>query len=223
VAYSGAMDLFIFHLFSDDPADRFFFVAWVLVVIISIVLHELAHGWMAVRLGDDTPLRLNRMTGNPLVHMGPFSLLALAIAGIAWGSMPIDPSRTRGRYAEAKIAAAGPATNLLLATVALVAIGLLQRYAVLTGDGWQANLTTLLWTAGSANLLLCAFNLLPVPPLDGSRVLANFNRGYARFIDDPKNHGALMLMFFGAFFLAGVMFDPVIRLALQFVSLVRGY
>jgi len=215
--------LFIFKLFSDDPPDRFFFVAWVLVVVVSIVLHELAHGWMAIRLGDDTPVRLNRMTGNPLVHMGPFSLLALALAGIAWGSMPIDPSRTRGRYAEAKIAAAGPAMNLLLAVAALTAVGLLDRFAVLGDQPWQENLWRLLMVAGSANLLLCAFNLLPVPPLDGSRVLANFHRGFARFIDDPKHQGTLMLMFFGAFFLAGVLFAPVMRVAAAYLTLIRGF
>ena len=86
------MNLFINNLLSENPADRFFFFAVVLTVVVSIVLHELAHGWMAMKLGDPTPRLEGRMTGNPLVHMGPWSLLALALAGIAWGSMPIDPS-----------------------------------------------------------------------------------------------------------------------------------
>ena len=63
-------------------------VAWIFWVILSIVLHELAHGWAALWQGDDTPRRLGRMTMNPLVHMGGTSLLIFAIIGIAWGVMP---------------------------------------------------------------------------------------------------------------------------------------
>jgi hypothetical protein len=86
-------------------------------VIGSIVLHELAHGWAAIRLGDTTPRDLGHMTWNPLVHMGGFSLVVFAVIGIAWGMMPVDPSRLRGRYGDALVALAGPAMNIVLAAV----------------------------------------------------------------------------------------------------------
>lgn len=209
------MNLFIENLVSDNPADRFYFLAVVLTVVVSIVLHELAHGWAAIYLGDNTPRRLNRMTGNPLVHMGPFSIIALLVAGLAWGQMPIDHTRMRGRYAEAIVAGAGPAMNLLIAIVTLTAMAGLS---VLWNVAWmppgnalvgyfeysglsllQQNALRLCAIAGTTNLLLLFFNLLPAPPLDGSHILANFNRRYALFIEDPKNYGVMMLLFIFCF------------------------
>src|SRR5438309_6666732 len=108
--------LFIEYL-QKEP--RFFF-AWVLTIVVSVCLHELAHGLVAVWLGDDTPIQQERMTLNPLVHMGPSSLICLLLAGIAWGAMPVNTNRLRGRYGGALVAAAGPLTNILLATLALL-------------------------------------------------------------------------------------------------------
>ncbi|MEM9881955.1 MAG: site-2 protease family protein [Planctomycetota bacterium] len=214
-------NLFISNLVSDNPADRFYFFAVVLVVVFSIVLHELAHGWAAIRLGDPTPRVQGRMTGNPLVHMGPFSLIALALAGIAWGQMPVDSSRLRGRYAEAWVALAGPATNLVIAAVAVITLAVLMRVWGLgdvpalvalfglfgdfeLGDlsTVQQNLLRLLAIAGVYNVVLAMFNLLPAPPLDGSHVLANLHRGYANFIGDPAHQGVHLLLFIGCFMIA---------------------
>ncbi len=97
-------------------------VSWAVWVIFSICLHELAHGWVAIKLGDDTPRLAGHMTWNPLVHMGPYSLLMFVVIGIAWGAMPINPSRLRGKYAEAMVALAGPLTNLGLAIIGLTAL-----------------------------------------------------------------------------------------------------
>lgn len=195
----------------DDPL---FFGSVVFTVIISITLHELAHGWMAIRLGDDTPIRSGRMTPNPMVHMGLFSMMALLIVGIAWGQMPIDHTRIRGRHGAAWVALAGPAMNLLLAVVTLTALGI---YLNVRGgyptdprtEQVLINLVTFFWVFGSFNLLLMVFNLLPVPPLDGSHVLASFHRGYGNFISNPSNGGPLLIMFVFAFMFATVIFDPV--------------
>ena len=92
-----------------------FVIAWAFWIIFSICLHELSHGWAAIALGDRTPIESGHMTFNPLVHMGGMSLVAFALIGIAWGAMPINPARLRGRYAEALVALAGPAMNLVLA------------------------------------------------------------------------------------------------------------
>jgi Zn-dependent protease len=236
------MDLFINNLLSDNPADRFYFFAVVLVVVISIVLHELAHGWAAMHRGDLTPRIQGRMTGNPLVHMGPFSLIALGIAGLAWGQMPIDPSRMRGKHAEAFVAAAGPASNLALAVVALTLLGVLMRMWGLEGapllvpltgqfEFWgaddlslmQQNALRLLAIAGYINLLLMLFNLMPAPPLDGSRILADFNRRYADYIFDPANQGVALLLFIGSFMLAGTLLaDWSYRIAAVYTGLITG-
>ncbi len=201
------MDLFVFNLFHDDT--RFYFLAASLVIVISIVLHELAHGWTAIRLGDDTPIHMGRMTGNPLVHMGPFSIAALLIAGIAWGQMPINPTRLRGRYAEAQVAAAGPAMNLGLALICLVALGLFYRFGPPIAPGsWQANLAFFLQIAGTVNLLLMMFNLIPIPPLDGSHILANLHRPYALALGDERHQGLFFVAFIFAFALSSAVLVP---------------
>ncbi len=191
------------------PETRFYFFSIVISVVISITLHELAHGWAAIRLGDQTPLRSGHMTGNPLVHMGPFSIAALMIVGIAWGQMPIDPTRLKGRYAEAWVAFAGPAMNFMLSFAALTGLGLWLRFAVITGNQVQENGMNFLWAFGGINAVLGVFNLFPVPPLDGSHIMANLNRKYAMFIGDPAHQGMMILAFIFFFSAASVIFQPV--------------
>ncbi|HEX8339305.1 MAG TPA: site-2 protease family protein [Tepidisphaeraceae bacterium] len=198
--------LFISSL-STDP--RFFFGV-LITVIVSITLHELAHGFAALRLGDDTPEVTGHMTLNPLVHMGGLSLVMLAIAGIAWGAMPVDRTRLRGRYAESLVAIAGPATNFLLAGVAIVGLGLWERLAPLNEASGVTGLNGryLLLLFGLYNVLLAVFNLLPVPPLDGSRVVANFVPAYERALSQPLAQGVMMAVFFAIFMGAGRIIVP---------------
>ncbi len=212
----------LFVLKAFEPETQFFFFAAVLSVVISITLHELAHGWMAIRLGDHTPERSGHMTGNPLVHMGPFSIAALLIAGIAWGQMPIDPTRMRGRYAEAKVAAAGPAINFLLSLVALTGLGLWWRFGTFSDSLVQHNAISFLTAFGGINALLGVFNLFPVPPLDGSHILANLNRKYALFIGDPAHQGFMLLAFIFFFSIAGVILGPVFSTAADYTTWVAG-
>src|SRR5437763_14219429 len=107
--------------------DQRFFFAVCITVVVSICLHELAHGVVAVLLGDRTPIESGHMTLNPAAHISPVSLICLLLAGIAWGLMPVDPRRMRGRYAESFVALAGPAANVLLAVAALASLGIWQR------------------------------------------------------------------------------------------------
>lgn len=201
-------DLFLTKAF--DPATRFEFFAWVLVVVVSITLHEIAHGIAASRRGDSTPYDSGHMTLNPLTHMGPFAIAALLIAGISWGQMPIDPSRMRGKYAEAEVASAGPSMNILLAVLASIALGVMWRLGagVDPESGWPHNLRNLLRVMAVANGMLALFNLMPAPPLDGSHILANFHAGYARFVDNPANQGVFMLLFIAVFAFATSLFAP---------------
>lgn len=214
-----------------------YFFSVVFTVVLSICIHELAHGYAAIRCGDRTPLYSGHMTLNPVIHMGPWSLVMLMLAGIAWGQMPIDPSRLRGRYAEAKVAFAGPLSNLLLALAALGALGLWIRFApelsanlvlgnlfttVNEQDVFGENLRSFLFVFGFTNGALFCFNLLPVPPLDGSHILANFSRGYARFIFDPANQSVVFILFIFAAGAAIRLFSFVKEASENFVTLLAG-
>jgi Zn-dependent protease len=95
---------------------------------------------------------------------------------MAFGSMPINPARFRSRFGEAFVAAAGPAMNLLLAVIGLSAAGCWMHLAGFWDDlpRWQGALQQLVWYFGTTNLMLAAFNLLPIPPLDGAHILGSF-------------------------------------------------
>ena len=163
----------------------FTLLAWAFWVIFSITLHELGHGVAAIRVGDDTPVRTGHMSLNPLVHMGPTSLIVFAVVGIAWGAMPVNPYRFRGWHADARVALAGPGVNAGLWVLCVAGFVLTKRFSA--GDsGLSENLQLFFWTGAYLNLVLLTLNLLPVPPLDGSRVLASFSRGYTRLVEGPN-------------------------------------
>jgi Zn-dependent protease len=192
-------------------ANPQYYFAVIITVVVSIVIHELAHGWAAIRLGDDTPIVLNRMTPNPFVHMGGWSLAMLALVGIAWGQMPVNPSRLRGRYGGALVAVAGPASNLLLAVLAIVVMvgwAKLLPGTIHSGGHLSENLQVLLQVFARMNLVLLLLNLLPIPPLDGSRVLADFVPAYNRLINSPAAAGAMFAALLFMFFVAGRFLFP---------------
>lgn len=195
------MGWWVTTMWNEDPA---LFIAWSVWVIFSISLHELAHGWAALRRGDRTPIELGHMTWNPVVHMGTPSLIVFAILGIAWGAMPVNPSRMRGRYADAYVSFAGPAMNVGLAIVSSLCLAILARWTqnhYPTGDLPQQvhNLWTFFWVGASTNCVLAVFNLFPIPPLDGSRILADFWPRFRELIHDQR------LMLIG---LAVIIFVP---------------
>jgi len=214
--------LFIQEL-QHDP--RFYF-AVIIAVVVSICLHELAHGIVAVKLGDDTPIEQGRMTLNPLVHMGPVSILVLLVSGIAWGLMPIDRTRLRGKYGEALVAFAGPFSNVLIALATLTALGLWQRYREVPTEALSTmadNGEFLLGVFGRMNVALALFNLVPCPPLDGSHILANFSKSFARTLDAMTQTGtyyrfAIILFAVGGY----VIFPFADKLALGYLLWVRG-
>jgi Zn-dependent protease len=193
--------------------------------VISITIHELAHGVVAIRLGDRTPIETGHMTLNPAVHLGLFSVIALLVAGIAWGQMPVDPTRLRGRSGEAQVAAAGPVSNVLLALLSLTALGFWWR---MDGDllprGTPAgNAQFLLSVFGLVNINLALFNMIPVPPLDGWRILENFSDGYKRLMERLNETGATVMVFVLAFALAGKVITPAAeQIRFRFLELVSG-
>lgn len=186
-----AAGFFIEYLF--DPASQLFFGCVVVTVIISIVLHELAHGWAAIWQGDDTPQQQGHMTADPMVHMGGTSLLMLVLVGFAFGAMPVNPRNFRDKYGDALVSVAGPAMNFLLALVSLIALGLWLKMGGIAAEGFPRNCQLLLTVFGCFNIALGIFNLLPVPPLDGSTVLGAFVPPYRRWMDSL---GSPMFLFF---------------------------
>ncbi len=176
----------------------------IIVLIFSVILHEVAHGYMAQYLGDPTAKLQGRLTLNPLVHIDPIgsillpAILLLTHSPILIGyakPVPYNPYNLRGRYGEGLVAFAGPATNILIAVI----FGLIIR-------GAQAQLGVDLITAFATicyiNLLLALFNLIPLPPLDGSKVLSTLlamisprlERSYDSFLVNFQRMGQLPMV-----------------------------
>lgn len=204
-----------------------FYWAVTITVVISVCLHELAHGLVSIWFGDRTPIEQHRLSPNPLVHMGVVSIICLLVSGIAWGSMPIDRTRLRGRYAEALVALAGPTTNVLIALISLGVLAALHRF----GQGGSAelgspvdNLEYLLWICGYVNFGLAMFNLIPVPPLDGSHILANLSHPYERIMRSMSTSGGTIMLFILVFSLSGkVIWPAAAQAATRVIQVLRGY
>lgn len=164
---------------------RVLLLSWIVWIVIAISLHELGHGIAAIRQGDRTPIERGHMTWNPWIHMGPISLIAFAVMGLAWGLMPVDPDRFReGRTGEIKVALAGPAVNAILAALCLGLLALTHAIGI-EGAALEI-LATFAWVGVYLNVTLTLFNLIPVPPLDGSRVLAGFSWEARRWFEHPN-------------------------------------
>jgi len=179
----------------------------IIIFLFSAIIHEVSHGWMAHHLGDDTAKAAGRLTLNPLKHLDPFGsilfplMLILLNSRIIFGwakPVPINPFNFRDKkYGSAKVAAAGPLSNVLIA----VFFGLLIRFLPLSrfsfGSGLMLSFGYIVWV----NLLLAIFNLIPVPPLDGSHLLFAF---LPRRFDEAKiflaRYGLFILILFIFFF-----------------------
>lgn len=149
-------------------------------VIIAIGFHEFAHAWMAVKLGDDTPLRQGRLSMDPLKHIDPIGILMLMFCGFGWGK-PVEINSNNfdskhSRNGEALVAAAGPIANFILAFILSLILGLILKLA---GTAFLAStagqvILSMIHNAISMNIGLGVFNLIPLPPLDGSKIFIRF-------------------------------------------------
>jgi Zn-dependent protease len=156
----------LISLLFSNPA---IFVFLAIILLYSIILHEVAHGWVAHLFGDDTAILSGRLTLNPASHLDPIGTLMLFLAGFGWARpVPVNYSRfSNTRLGLFCVALAGCLTNILIATIALI---ILQFRVVNT----NSLLSTILPIVVKINIILGAFNLIPIPPLDGSKILMSF-------------------------------------------------
>ncbi|MBR8839765.1 MAG: site-2 protease family protein [Stigonema ocellatum SAG 48.90 = DSM 106950] len=147
-----------------------FFFRVVILMILSISLHELAHGLAAISQGDDTPQKRGHITLNPVVHMGWNSIIFLCVAGISWGKMPVNPSKFRSpKVGNILVSAAGPLLNLALG---ILCAGLIKL--IIESGHEEIVSPEFFYIAAHINLSLFFFNCLPIPPLDGFYVFSQF-------------------------------------------------
>lgn len=143
-----------------------------ILLVTSMPIHEWAHAWTAFQLGDDTAARQGRLTINPLAHLDQVGTFSLLLFGFGWGKpVPVNPYRLRGDWRRnfALVSIAGPLSNLVLAMLGAIPFRL--GWLTLYGGSSVISPQTILVQFISINLVLMIFNLIPFPPLDGSRVL----------------------------------------------------
>jgi len=194
-------------LLRDEPQ---LFLALVIAVVVGITFHEFSHTAVATLQGDETARSQGRLTLNPVVHLDPLGSILLLIGGFGWGRpVPITPSRMRNRrFGALLVSLAGPASNLVLALAAAIAL----RLAGPTGGtaldvNFSVSLLSMLVTA---NVTLGALNLLPIPPLDGSSLLSAVlppsRQHIVQFLDQ---YGIFLLL--GLLILAPNLLTPIVR------------
>ncbi len=149
--------------------DPVLFCLLVPILLYSVIFHEVAHGAVALLFGDDTARRYGRLTLNPVPHIDPMGAIALLLVGFGWAKpVPVNYHALRNsRFGLVAVSLAGCAANILIATIAIF---LLQ---VMPAVG-NTTITELLPTIAKINIILGAFNLIPIPPLDGSKILIAF-------------------------------------------------
>lgn len=178
----------LLSLLTESPLA---FVIIAAALALSLTVHEFAHAWTADRLGDPTPRRFGRVTLNPGKHLDPFGTLLLLIAGFGFARpVPINPNNL-GRWGTLWATAAGPISNILIALLCVVLLAVLPKTGLIP---------VILLTVLSVNIVLAVFNLIPIPLLDGSRILGalvpSLGRSLAQFEAQPFSFLIVMLFIF---------------------------
>jgi Zn-dependent protease len=182
-------------LLRDEPQ---MFVAFLIAVIVGITFHEFSHAAVASLQGDQTARSQGRLTLNPISHLDPLGSIVLILAGIGWGRpVPVTPSNLRNRrFGGIAVGLAGPAANFLIALAAVVATRFVYPVAETAFDVPFS--LRLLYMLVTVNVILGVFNLLPIPPLDGSTLLS--------LVLPPSRQGILsFLNQYGIFLLLGLL------------------
>jgi len=190
-------------------------------LLLALTLHEYAHGYIAYRLGDPTAYNAGRLTLNPLSHLDPIGTIAFFFIKFGWAKpVPVNPYYFKNpRKDMLWVALAGPITNLLLAVVSAILLKVLIAAATtLTSSALLGSvfipLLNMLVASVWINLVLCIFNFLPIPPLDGSRIVTgllpeNLARTYASF----ERYGFIVILILAFTGVLGTVIFPIITFA----------
>lgn len=210
------------QLFAADPPRA---VAFLLGLVIGITVHEAAHATSAYLLGDDTAYREGRVTLNPIAHLDVLGSIMLLMAGFGWGKpTPVVPSKLRGGvFGPVAVALAGPVSNLLIVAFC-AALYLLPPFRDQGGY-----LYMLVVMVAFTNALLFVFNLIPIPPLDGSKVIFPFlPRALDGFVMFMNQYGPMILLglilisFVTNYPILGILLAPIVPI-LNFFGLPIGF
>lgn len=177
------------------------------ILLITLTIHEFSHGYVAYLLGDDTAKRAGRLTLNPISHIDPFGLLMLFIAHIGWAKpVPVNPYNFVNQKRDMAItAAAGPVSNFVMAIILSVVFNLLKSAnpnILYSGSLFSQFLTSMLVYAILINLALGIFNLIPIPPMDGSKILGGFlsDEAYYKYTAQERKGAQLLMIIFAISF-----------------------
>ena len=188
-------------------------------VIIAITFHEFAHAYTAYKLGDDTPLYQGRLNLNPMSHLDPLGFIMLIVAHFGWGKpVQIDPRNCNGKYSlsasEAIVSVAGPVMNFIVAIISAIIMFAVTKFA---GISFLASTTggiilDIIQYTVIVNIGLGVFNLIPLPPLDGSKVLTHF-LPYNAKVWFANNEGTFIVVFMLLWItgIAGEIISPIIN------------
>ena len=161
-------------------------------LLIALTIHEYAHARVAVWLGDDTPKVMGRLTLNPIAHLDPFGLIMLWLFKFGWAKpVPINPNNFKNwRKGSILVSLAGPGANIIMAFLAAIIYGILAKFQLMSG-----NVDTVLKFTYSYNIIFAIFNLIPLPPLDGSKVLINLLPGHqAEMLEKIEPYAPFILL-----------------------------
>lgn len=170
------------------------------VLFMTLTIHEFSHGYTAYILGDDTAKRMGRLTLNPISHIDPIGLLMLFVAHIGWAKpVPINPYNFRDQKRDMAIsAAAGPMSNFIVAIVFSIIFRMIASGNPQYMSGLQQIIWYFLFYTILINLALGIFNLIPIPPMDGSKILGGFlsDAAYHKYTLQEKKGAQILLLIF---------------------------